>query len=234
MRPTRRRPAAGRATARPRNPAPLSDVSEGFRRSIPCPPLVPTDLTALSDQAVVLLVRDGREAGARELVRRYERPVFSLVLRLVGDRALAEDLAQDTFVRAFTHLDSYKTELKFSSWLFRIAHNAAIDHLRRRHPETLSLDGDPNAASVEEAAAGAIAVADPTASPLDQVLAAELGAQLEAAIAQLRPSYRSCVVLRYVEELSYEEIAQTLDLPIGTVKTHLHRARLELQALLKP
>jgi len=195
---------------------------------------VPTDLTALSDQAVVLLVRDGREAGARELVRRYERPVFSLVLRLVGDRSLAEDLAQDTFVRAFTHLDSYKTELKFSSWLFRIAHYAAIDHLRRRHPETLSLDGDPNAASVEEAAAGAIAVADPTASPLDQVLAAELGAQLEAAIAQLRPSYRTCVVLRYVEELSYEEIAQTLDLPIGTVKTHLHRARLELQALLKP
>lgn len=195
---------------------------------------MPTDLTTLTDQAVVLFVRDGREAGARELVRRFERPVFSFVVRLVGDRALAEDLAQETFVRAFTHLDSYRTELKFSSWLFRIAHNAAIDHLRRRQPETLSLEGDPNAASVEEAAAGAIAIADASASPLDALVARELGAQIEEAIAQLRPAYRSCVLLRYVEELSYEEIAETLDLPIGTVKTHLHRARLELQALLAP
>jgi len=72
------------------------------------------------------------------------------------------------------------------------------------------------------------------ASPLDQLVQAELGAQIEGAIAQLRPAYRTCVILRYVEELSYEEIAQTLELPIGTVKTHLHRARLELQALLKP
>lgn len=194
---------------------------------------MPTDLQTLSDQAVVLLVREGREDGARELVRRYERPVFSLVLRLTGDRALAEDLAQETFVRTLSHIDSYRTELKFSSWIFRIAHNAAVDHLRRRHPETLSLDGDPNAESLEEAAAGAIAVADPGASPLDQLVAAELGAQIEGAIAQLRPAYRTCVILRYVEELSYKEIAQTLDLPIGTVKTHLHRARLELQALLK-
>ena len=193
-----------------------------------------TDLTTLPDQAVVLLVRDGREAGARELVRRYERPVFSLVLRLVGDRALAEDLSQDTFVRAFTHLDSYKTELKFSSWLFRIAHNAAVDHLRRRHPETLSLDGDPNAATLEEAAAGAIGPADPDASPLDRLVASELGEQIERAVARLRPAYRTCILLRYVEERSYEEIAETLDLPIGTVKTHLHRARLELQTLLAP
>lgn len=195
---------------------------------------MPADLQTLSDQAVVLLVRDGREDGARELVRRYERPVFSLVLRLVGDRALAEDLSQETFVRTLSHIDSYRTELKFSSWIFRIAHNAAIDHLRRRHPETLSLDGDPNAGSVEEAAEGAIAVADPGASPLDQLVQAELGAQIEGAIAQLRPAYRTCVILRYVEELSVEEIAQTLELPIGTVKTRLHRARLELQALLKP
>ncbi len=193
-----------------------------------------TDLTTLPDQAVVLLVRDGREAGARELVRRYERPVFSLVLRLVGDRALAEDLSQDTFVRAFTHLDSYKTELTFSSWLFRIAHNAAVDHLRRRHPETLSLDGDPNAATLEEAAVGAILPADPDASPLDRLVASELGEQIERAVAQLRPAYRTCILLRYVEERSYEEIAETLDLPIGTVKTHLHRARLELQTLLAP
>lgn len=195
---------------------------------------MPADLQTLSDQAVVLLVRDGREDGARELVRRYERPVFSFVLRLVGDRALAEDLSQETFVRTLSHIDSYRTELKFSSWVFRIAHNAAIDHLRRRHPETLSLDGDPNTISVEEAAESAIAVADPGASPLDQLVQAELGAQIEGAIAQLRPAYRTCVILRFVEQLSYEEIAQTLELPIGTVKTHLHRARLELQALLKP
>ena len=194
---------------------------------------MPTDLTTLTDQAVVLLVRDGREAGARELVRRYERPVFSFVVRLVGDRALAEDLAQETFVRAFTHLDSYRTELKFSSWLFRIANNAAIDHLRRRAPETISLDGDRGADSIEVAAEGAIQVADAGPSPLDALEASELGETIAAAIAQLRPAYRACVQLRFIEDQSYEEIAVALDLPIGTVKTHLHRAKLELHERLR-
>ena len=199
----------------------------------PRSPAVHADLSALTDVDLVRLALAGRDAGARALIQRYERPVFALVLRMVGDREVAEELAQDTFVRALNRLDSYRTELKFSSWLFRIANNAAIDHLRRRAPETISLDGDRGAESIESAAEGAIQVADAGPSPLDALEASELGETIAAAIAQLRPAYRACVQLRFIEDQSYEEIAVALDLPIGTVKTHLHRAKLELQALLR-
>ena len=192
------------------------------------------DLSELSDVDLVQLALGGRDAGARALIRRYERPVFSLVLRMVGDHEVAEELAQDTFVRALNRLDTYRTELKFSSWLFRIANNAAIDHLRRRAPETVSLDGDRGAESLEAAAEGAIQVAADGPSPLEALEASELGATIAEAIAQLRPAYRACVQLRFIEDQSYEAIAEALDLPIGTVKTHLHRAKLELQALLRP
>ena len=92
----------------------------------------------LTDQEVVLLARGGREAAYRELVRRYERPVFALLYRMVRDRELAEDLAQETFVKALNAIDSYRPEFKFSSWIFKIANNAAIDHLRRRELDRLA------------------------------------------------------------------------------------------------
>ena len=192
------------------------------------------DPSELTDVDLVQLALQGRDLGARELIRRYERPIFSLVLRMVGDREAAEELAQDTFIKALNRLDTYRTELKFSSWLFRIANNAAIDHLRRRAPETVSLDGDRRAESLEAAAEGAIQLADEGPSPLEALEASELGATIAEAIAQLRPAYRACVQLRFIEDQSYEEIAVALDLPIGTVKTHLHRAKLELQTLLRP
>ncbi|MEN9790834.1 MAG: hypothetical protein RLZZ63_492 [Gemmatimonadota bacterium] len=192
------------------------------------------DPSELTDVDLVQLALQGRDLGARELIRRYERPIFSLVLRMVGDREAAEELAQDTFIKALNRLDTYRTELKFSSWLFRIANNAAIDHLRRRAPETVSLDGDRRAESLEAAAEGAIQLADEGPSPLEALEASELGATIAEAIAQLRPAYRACVLLRFIEDQSYEEIAVALDLPIGTVKTHLHRAKLELQTLLRP
>src|SRR6266581_429405 len=133
----------------------------------------------LSDQEVVLLARGGQEAAYRELIRRYERPIFALLFRMVRDRELAEDLCQETFVKALNAIESYRPEFKFSSWIFKIANNAAIDHLRRRELDTLSLDGSPHA-----------------------------------------------------EGRAYEEIAEILDLPLGTVKTYIHRARNELRQLL--
>ena len=94
-------------------------------------------LNTLTDQEVVLLARAGQERAYRELVRRYERPIFSLLYRMVRDRELAEDLSQETFVKALNAIESYRPEYKFSSWLFKIANNAAIDHLRRRELDTL-------------------------------------------------------------------------------------------------
>ena len=193
----------------------------------------PSHLTGASDQQVVAWARDGHEAAFRELVRRYERPVFSLIYRIVRDRALAEDLAQETFVKVLNGIKSYRPEFKFSSWIFKIANNAAIDHLRRRSLDTLSLDGAPSAATPEEMDATALQIGAPGESPLDEVAARELGTHIERAIARLRPEYRACIMLRHVEGFSYEEIAAALELPLGTVKTYIHRARNELREYLE-
>jgi RNA polymerase sigma-70 factor, ECF subfamily len=186
----------------------------------------------LGDQEVVLLARGGQEAAYRELIRRYERPIFALLFRMVRDRELAEDLSQETFVKALNAIESYRPEFKFSSWIFKIANNAAIDHLRRRELDTLSLDGSPHAETPEAMQATALQIGTRQESPLDVVEAKELGGAIEAAIGRLRPEYRSCILLRHVEGRAYEEIAEILDLPLGTVKTYIHRARNELRQLL--
>ena len=186
----------------------------------------------LTDQEVVLLARAGREAAYRELIRRYERPIFALLFRMVRDRELAEDLSQETFIKALNAIESYRPEFKFSSWIFKIANNAAIDHLRRRELDTLSLDGSPHAETPEAMQATALQIGARQESPLDAVEARELGGAIELAIGRLRPEYRSCILLRHVEGRAYEEIAEILDLPLGTVKTYIHRARNELRQAL--
>jgi RNA polymerase sigma-70 factor (ECF subfamily) len=186
-------------------------------------------LATASDQEVVALARAGREAAYRELIRRYERPIFSLILRMVRDRQLAEDLAQETFIKALNAIGSYRPEFKFSSWIFKIANNAAIDHLRRRELDTLSLDGSPSAATPEAIEATIPQIGDRAETPLEELEARELGGAIEQAIGALRPEYRSCILLRHVEGRSYEEIAEILELPLGTVKTYIHRARHQLR-----
>ena len=177
--------------------------------------------------------KQGYETAFRELVRRYERPLFSLLYRMVRDRALAEDLAQETFIKVLNGIGSYNPQFKFSSWIFKIANNAAIDHLRKRDLDTLSLDGSPHAATPQEMQATALQLGDRAESPLQELEARELGGAIERAIARLRPEYRACILLRHVEGFSYEEIARTLDLPLGTVKTYIRRARNELRSYLE-
>jgi RNA polymerase sigma-70 factor (ECF subfamily) len=191
------------------------------------------DLTNVPDADVVALAQRGREDAFRELVRRYERPVFSLIFRMVRDSATAEDLAQDAFIKVLNHIDKYRPEFKLSSWLFKIANNVAIDHLRRRQPNTISMSGSPHASTAAEIEATSFEIASADDSALDQMEARELGSAIEKAIGTLRPEYRSCIMLRHVEGRSYEEIAATLDLPLGTVKTYIHRARIELRDLLQ-
>ncbi len=189
-------------------------------------------LAHATDQEVVLEARLGRERAYRELIRRYERPVFALIYRMVRNREQAEDLSQETFVKVLNAIDSYRPEYKFSSWVFKIANNAAIDHLRRRELNTLSLDGSPHAATPEAIEATALQISDHNESPLDEVEAKELGGEIEEVIARLRPEYRTCILLRHVDGRSYEEIAEILDLPLGTIKTYIHRARNELRIAL--
>jgi RNA polymerase sigma-70 factor (ECF subfamily) len=191
------------------------------------------DLTNLPDADLVSLAQEGREAAFRELIRRYERPVFSLIYRMVRDREGAEDLAQDTFIKVLNHIDRYRPEFKFSSWLFKIANNLAIDALRKRQIDTISIDGSPHAGTADEIEATSIQIAAQQESALDELEARELGSSIERAIAGLRPEYRACILLRHVEGRSYEEIAATLDLPLGTVKTYIHRARHQLREALE-
>jgi RNA polymerase sigma-70 factor, ECF subfamily len=190
------------------------------------------ELIQATDQDLVLAARSGKEKAYRELIDRYQRPVFSLVYRMVRDRELAEDLAQETFVKVFNNLDRFDPKYKFSSWIFKIANNLTIDTLRRKELDTVSLDGSRNARTAEEADSSRIAVASEDENPEELLEAKQLGEQIGEAIGELRAEYRTAVVLRHVEGLSYEEIAEIMEVPLGTVKTYIHRARGELRTRL--
>lgn len=182
-----------------------------------------------SDRELVRLCLRGEERPAAELVSRFERPIFSFIYRMVRDRALAEDLAQEAFVRAFDRLQQYDPSYEFSSWLFKISYNLTIDHLRKKELDTVSIHGAPDAVSSQEQEATAVVLESRSPSPEEDAEARALGAEIERAIGALRPSYRTAVMLRHMEGRTYDEIADIMDVPLGTVKTYLHRARGELQ-----
>ncbi len=187
------------------------------------------DLSRLEDAQLAAMAAEGRQSAFRELLVRYEKPVFSLVLRMVRDRTLAEDVAQEAFIKAFHAIRTYNPSYKFSSWLFKIANNLSIDHLRKRKLDTVSIDGSPHARSGEEQERSRLSLASSDESPEAYVENRELGNQIETAIAELRPEYRTAILLRHVEGHTYEEIAEVMEVPLGTVKTYIHRARAELK-----
>jgi RNA polymerase sigma-70 factor (ECF subfamily) len=192
-------------------------------------PLASPDYATLEDRELATLAARGQELAFRELLTRYERPVFSLIYRMVRDRTLAEDLAQEAFIRAFNAIGTYKTSYKFSNWILKIANNHTIDHLRKRKLDTVSIDGSPHARSQEEVERSRVVIESRAETPEEFVEHRELGSQIEAAIGELREEYRTVIVLRHVEGYAYDEIAEVMDLPLGTVKTYLHRARGELR-----
>ncbi len=188
--------------------------------------------TALSDHELVALAQKGSEKAYRELLGRYQRPVFSLIYRMLRDREQAEDLAQETFVRVFNHIDRYDPKYKFSSWIFKIATNLTIDHIRKKEVATVSIDGSRYAVTADEIEASTITVASGDENPEELLEAKELGESIEQAIGGLRAEYRTAILLRHVEGREYQEIADIMSLPLGTVKTFIHRARKELQGKL--
>jgi RNA polymerase sigma-70 factor, ECF subfamily len=191
------------------------------------------DYAALTDQQVVQLAREGRERAYRELIGRYQRPVFSLIYRLVRDREKAEDLAQDTFIKVLNAIERYDPKYKFSSWIFKIAHNTALDQLRRKEPETLSIDGSPHARTAAEVESSTITPESGDETPEQYALNRELGTEIEQAIGTLRSEYRTAILLCHVEGRPYEEIADIMAVPLGTVKTYIHRGRKELMRRLE-
>lgn len=176
-----------------------------------------------TDVELVRGALDGAESAFREIVMRYQRPVYGLIVRMVRDEGRAEELAQDTFVKAFRALHTYDVQRKFSAWLLTIAHHVAIDELRKGTLRTQSLD------EMTEDGSQPREFADTrNATPALLAESAQLATALQTAIARLRPDYREVVTLRYERELDYDEIAEITGLPMGTVKSSLHRARKEL------
>ncbi len=167
------------------------------------------------------LARNGDKHAFGRLVEAYQRPVFSLTYRMLGNAQEAEDAAQEAFLRAYSNLRRYDPSHKFSTWLFSIANHHCIDRLRKRRGTWLSIDDNP----VLQNLAGDSP--QPERSALDQ----ERRDEVQALLDELEPEYRTPLVLRYWEECSYEEIAEIMDLSIPAVKSRLFRARQQVAKL---
>jgi len=181
------------------------------------------------DIALIARAREGDERAYRTLLEKYERAVFSICLRMVRNRDLAADLSQDAFIKVFSMLERYNPAYAFSSWLFKITSNLCIDHLRRRRVETFAMDDPIDGEKGEIQRQYESSEPDPH----EHFVRREKMDKLNAAIEQLPEHYRIMLVLRHQENLSYEEIAESLEIPLGTVKARIHRAREMLKNSLK-
>jgi RNA polymerase sigma-70 factor (ECF subfamily) len=177
------------------------------------------------ESRLAALARNGDRKAFAEIVKRYEKKIMKLGFRMLNQRQEAEDVAQETFLKVYNNLNRYDMTLKFSTWIYRIATNLCIDHLRRRK-EQVSLDAfsadSANESSNRELQAK---IADKWSTPENQVILSELQDQVQKAVQQLPDKYRLAIVLRYMQELSLQEISEILDIPLSTVKTRIHRGR---------
>lgn len=180
------------------------------------------DIPRLDDAELVRLVKNGQADAFAVLIGRYERQVYNLALRYSGDVTEAFDLAQEAFLRAHQALASFRGDARFSTWLYRIATNVCLDELRRRRnrPE-LTLD-EPLLTSDGEAERQ---IADDSPGPEQRLEQSELAEVVQREIASLSEEYRAVIVLRDLQDLTYEEISDILGVSLGTVKSRLHRAR---------
>lgn len=187
-------------------------------------PTAVANWNALADTELVRRALAGRESGFEELVRRYQRPIAAYVYRMVGDYDAALDLTQEVFIKVYGSLSRYRAEFKFSTWIYKIAHNAAIDHLRRGAARETAITSDEDRP--------ALAVESRRLTPEQESERNERCSEIEVVVQMLTPAYRELIVLRHSNDLSYEEIAEVTGLPLGTVKNRLFRAREAMRDLL--
>ena len=202
---------------------PLSDTA----RSIRAPGLgvsgaeVASSRPDASDGELVRRTLAGSGRAFHDLVKRFERPVLTVIRRMVDDRQLAEDLAQETFVKAYRALGRYDPSRKLASWLFKIAHNTTLDHLRRRQLDTVPFE----ASSADGKDHWEIHEAPEDEAPDRRLEQRQARSALARALGRLKPSYREILLLRFQQGLAYREIADVMGLEMNPVKVQLHRAR---------
>jgi len=186
----------------------------------------------VDDLALLEKARAGDAEAFRALVVRYQTKVFAVALGIVKDQDLAWDVAQDAFVRVHQHLRDFKGESAFSTWLFRIATHLSIDAVRKERSAKRDDLDEVDEAVLSEGADGILATSLGS-NPQQTVLRKELVEKMTEALAELPVAHRTVLVLREVEGLSYEELAERLDVPKGTVMSRLFHARKKMQALLR-
>jgi RNA polymerase sigma-70 factor (ECF subfamily) len=178
-----------------------------------------SNLSAFADCDLVTRAVAGREDGFEELVRRYQRPIAAYVYRMVGDYEAALDLTQEVFIKVYNSLRRYRSEFKFSTWIYRIAHNSAVDYLRRSNSREQALTSEFEGEQYD------LPLESRRLSPEQESERAERRAEIEMVVRQLPTAYRELVQLRHAHDMSYDEIAEVTGLPLGTVKNRLFRAR---------
>ena len=175
--------------------------------------------TTTSDPELVASAARGQEGSFEELVNRYQRPISAFVYRMVGDYDAALDLTQEIFIKVYASLSRYRPEFKFSTWIYKIAHNAAIDHLRRTSSRERSLSVGTEADNYD------LPLESEGLTPEQQSEREERRGEIENVVRSLPTAYRELIVLRHSQDLTYEEIVEVTGLPLGTVKNRLFRAR---------
>jgi RNA polymerase sigma factor (sigma-70 family) len=177
---------------------------------------------ALEDFKLIDMAIDGDDAAYARLLQRYKRAVYHMILKMVRNIDDAEDLTIESFAKAFKSLHRFKKDFTFSTWLFRIATNNTIDFIRKRKLNTLSIE---NTFTDDDGQSVSIDVEDENLNPQEEAIKAQKAELMQLFVDKLPAKYQKLVRLRYFHELSYEEIAEELDAPLGTVKAQLHRAR---------
>ena len=175
-------------------------------------------------------VEEQDQQAYASLMQRYKKPVYHMILKMVRNVDDAEDLTIEAFAKAFKNLHKFKKDFTFSTWLFRIATNNAIDFIRKKRLNTMSLNtsfNDDNGDAVT------IDVQDRNLNPQEEAIKVQKIALVQMFVNKLPAKYQRLVKLRYFDELSYEEIARELEAPLGTVKAQLHRARELMYELVK-
>lgn len=177
--------------------------------------------SSLEDDGFVERALKGDESAYKDLMQKYDRPIFFHVRKMIKEKELVEDLVQEVFMKAFKNLPTYSNDYAFSTWLYRIATNHTIDYLRKKKLQTLSIN-DPYKTKDGEVE---IQLPDDTYATDKRIIKKERKKIVQDAISNLPEKYRAVIQLRHMEELSYDEISDELDLPLGTVKAHIFRAR---------
>lgn len=182
------------------------------------------------DLDLVNKAKTGDQVAFGKLMARYKESVYYMILKMVHNRDDADDLTMVAFSKAFNNLANYSADFAFSTWLFRIATNNCIDFIRKKKLQTTSIDqSTPN----DEGESVPIAVKDKSMTPEERIIKDQRAIKIREVIQELSPKYKQLIELRYFEELSYEEIADRCDLPLGTVKAQLFRAKDMLYNLMK-